>query len=276
MKYKKDSFIVIPNKDAIAGQKPDVQAVYFWICNFANKDGSCFPSIATLSKNAGASRRRVFECIKELETIGVISKETRKKGKQNMTNVYQLMIVDGGGSAGHALGSAADALGGGAPHAQRTQLSSELNQNNSEEGVVPTPPSDVKTFIDFFFDASQKIQGVKPMIAGGKEGMLIKNKLKTYDLLRLQKLAVWYLSDRKQVKNQRNGEFEWRYRYAPSISTMMSSAFFNDILKEEKNPEFMRRFSDIAPRLFGRTEFSKEFDRKKADLFGKMAVPHES
>jgi hypothetical protein len=271
MKYKKDSFIVIPNKEAISGQKPDVQAVYFWICNFANKDGSCFPSVATLSKNSGVSRRRIFQCIQELETIGVITKETRKKGKENLTNVYQIMIVDVGGGAGHALPSADGALGGSASHAQRTQLNSELNKPNKEGDE--TSPSDVKVFIDFFFNASQKIQGVKPMIAGGKEGMLIKNKLKHYNLERLQKLAVWYLSDRKQVKNQRNGEFEWRYRYAPSISAMMSSAFFNDILKEEHNPEFLRRFSDIAPRIFGRSPMADKIDQLKRETFGKMTVP---
>ena len=274
MRYKKDSFIVIPNKDTIAGQKPDVQAVYFWICNFANRDGSCFPSVATLSKNSGVGRTKVFACIAQLETIGVITKEQRKKGNSNLTNVYQIMITDGGSSRGE-LGSAPHELGASSPHEQRTQSSSELNPINSKEGVVPTPPSDVKTFIDFFFKASQVIQGVKPMIAGGKEGMLIKTKLKTYDLERLQKLAVWFLSDRKQVRNQRTGDFEWRNRYAPSISAMMSSAFFNDILKEEQNPEFLRRFGSYAERIMGRTDFAKELDRKKAALFGGMVKEHQ-
>jgi len=111
MKYTKDSFIVIPDRDALYGMKPDTQAVFMWICRFADSDGLCFPSKKTLSAASGVSKRRVFDCLSELEEAGILRQETRKRGKTFTSNLYQVMLVEPQvvqevheGSAGGALG----------------------------------------------------------------------------------------------------------------------------------------------------------------------------
>ena len=126
MRYEKGSFIVIPNKQIIKGQPPEVQSVYFWICEHSDEQGICFPSVTTLSNKSGVSKRKVYDCVLQLENLGIIKKTNRKNGKENMTNVYQVMIIDLP-SAPYALPSAQDAVGGSAPRAEITQ--SIINYN---------------------------------------------------------------------------------------------------------------------------------------------------
>lgn len=94
MKYKKGTFINIPNKGAIKGQKSFTQSVYLWICEHADDEGLCYPSITTLSKEAGVSRRQVMREITNLENLGILQKEIRAINNKKTTNLYQIMILD--------------------------------------------------------------------------------------------------------------------------------------------------------------------------------------
>lgn len=94
MKYKKGTFITVPNREVLAGLKPDVQCVFMWLCNFADDDGICYPSHKKLSTCSGVSKRQIMRCVKALEDAGLITKTKRKRGKKNETNVYQIIIVD--------------------------------------------------------------------------------------------------------------------------------------------------------------------------------------
>lgn len=75
---------------------PSVQVVYMWICNFADSEGQCFPSVKLIAECAGVSDRCVYKSINELEKIGILSHDTRKNGKENLTNLYQIEMVDSG------------------------------------------------------------------------------------------------------------------------------------------------------------------------------------
>lgn len=119
MKYKKGTFITVPNRDVLYGMKGDTQSVYMWICRFTNDDGNCFPSIKKISECSGVSARRVNNCIKELVSAGLMTKKNRKDGDTYISNYYQLELVEvGGGYAGGAVpmqevhkGSAGGAVG---------------------------------------------------------------------------------------------------------------------------------------------------------------------
>jgi hypothetical protein len=139
MKYKKGTFVTVPNRDILKGEKSSTQNVFFWICDYANEKGECFPSRETLARNAGLkSLRSVDKCLKRLEKIGLITKTIRfkKNSKEKRTNLYQVMIIDYSkdkdGGAGNARGGAKNVQDSGANFAQRTKLNSGqklLNQN---------------------------------------------------------------------------------------------------------------------------------------------------
>jgi DNA-binding Lrp family transcriptional regulator len=112
MKYKKGSFITIPNIEKLKELDAYSQALFIWMCYHSNQDGFCFPSRKKLAEESGMSLASVKRSIKKLEDKGVIKKTTRKKGKKNMTNLYEIIIL--------RVGS------------ERTQGGSERTQGGSE------------------------------------------------------------------------------------------------------------------------------------------------
>lgn len=110
MKYNKGSFVTVPNKNHLAGLEPYVQSVYFWICSYADEDGTCFPSRTTLAKNAGCSVKSVDRALELLSDRGFLSKKVRSSEKKKLTNLYQLMIMGGVASEGRQ-GSVSQSLG---------------------------------------------------------------------------------------------------------------------------------------------------------------------
>ncbi len=123
MKYTKGSFLIVPNKSFIIGCEPQVQAVYLWVCNYADEEGCCFPSRQTLANNAGCSVKSVDRALEVLIEIGVLSKSTRKYGEKNLTNIYQILI---GGSVPQSLGGVPQSLG--VASEGRTELNPFLTQ----------------------------------------------------------------------------------------------------------------------------------------------------
>lgn len=99
MRYAKGSFVIVPNKDYLPGLEPYIQAVYFWICSFADENGVCFPSRTTIAIRAGCSVKSVDRAIERLCLDQILRKETRKNEDKNLTNVYQIMIDPWGGDS---------------------------------------------------------------------------------------------------------------------------------------------------------------------------------
>lgn len=97
MKYIKNTFVVIPNKEFLRGKPAQLQVVYFWLCDHADESGICFPSRKLLSEEARVSIKTVDMCIKTLTDAEVLVKTARKikDNKQNLSNLYQIMILDG-------------------------------------------------------------------------------------------------------------------------------------------------------------------------------------
>mgnify|MGYP000955562568 CR=1 FL=1 len=110
MKYEKGSFIVVPNKHTIATLEAFSQLIYFWLCDFADDDGACWPSRMTLANRAKVSVKTVDRALAQLEERGLIKKENRFYENAPTTNFYQLYIVKGGSVLG-TLGSPSQTLG---------------------------------------------------------------------------------------------------------------------------------------------------------------------
>lgn len=101
MKYEKGSFITLPNREKISGLDPNAQCLYIWLCYHANQSGECFPSRKLLAIEAGMSIDSIKRATKKLVDEGIIKKTTRKKGKQNITNIYEIIIGGVGANSTH-------------------------------------------------------------------------------------------------------------------------------------------------------------------------------
>ena len=120
-KYEAGTFILVPNKEVIRGMDPRTQALYIWVCSYANNRGECFPSIATLASDTGCCVNTVKKSLGLLVKTGLLKKINRKgEDGLNLTNLYQLMTIplpeEVGGVGHHMPGMGHHMPEGGSPH----------------------------------------------------------------------------------------------------------------------------------------------------------------
>jgi hypothetical protein len=68
------------------------------LADMANEEGQCWPSLATLAKRAGVSRRQVMRSVKELENGEIIWVDVERRVVEpgmNLTNLYTLKMLEG-------------------------------------------------------------------------------------------------------------------------------------------------------------------------------------
>lgn len=99
-KKVKHNFFISYNM--IFKQKISVHAklVYIYLCKCADGNDCSFPSYSTIGENCSISRRTAIEAVKELEAIGLVTKQAQKTKKgDHASNLY---IVTDTPSAGDA------------------------------------------------------------------------------------------------------------------------------------------------------------------------------
>lgn len=92
MKYEKGSFITVPHRSSILGIGAGPQALYMWLCSYANMEGECFPSRKTLAESIGCSERAIDTYIDELVVAGLVRKEPRYNENKQLSNNYYLPL----------------------------------------------------------------------------------------------------------------------------------------------------------------------------------------
>lgn len=94
MKYKKGTFVVVPIEE-LEKVPATSQAMFIWMCKFADEDGICFPSRKKLATLLNIALRTVDTHLALLVEAGLITKTNRKKvgTKENMSNLYQIQVV---------------------------------------------------------------------------------------------------------------------------------------------------------------------------------------
>jgi len=95
MKYKKGEFITIPNVNQLNSISATAQALFLWLCNYADEEGVCFPSRTTLSNNLNCSVRTVDSHLTELVKAGFLQKEERYFDNKQTSNKYQILLMEG-------------------------------------------------------------------------------------------------------------------------------------------------------------------------------------
>ena len=72
---------------------PRAKAVYIFLKDHADKDGTCWPGINTIATGVSLSRSTVKRALEDLVRAGLVTKERRWRGNGSLTsNLYQIKL----------------------------------------------------------------------------------------------------------------------------------------------------------------------------------------
>ncbi|QDQ76500.1 conserved phage C-terminal domain-containing protein [Enterobacter hormaechei] len=138
---------------ASSGMKLSSVAIMARLADFSSDEGVSWPSIATIARQIGAGESTVRTAISQLEKDGWLTRQQRRKGNRNASNVYQLNVSKLQEAAFSHL-SESDASKFDASKSDPSKFDASKNSNNgsfhpSESGGDPsvkstTDPSDKK------------------------------------------------------------------------------------------------------------------------------------
>jgi len=87
--------IKLTNKVFETDLAPAPKIVLISLCDFANDDGICFPSLATLSAKASVKKTNLTYILKSFEALGIIKREARKRiNGSNTSTVYKIQNIE--------------------------------------------------------------------------------------------------------------------------------------------------------------------------------------
>ncbi|MFT8928349.1 MAG: conserved phage C-terminal domain-containing protein [Sporolactobacillus sp.] len=88
-----EGYGIIPKK-TMKDQRLSIEAkaIYGFICSYAGKGDSAFPSVRFICHCLGISERRFYNHRKSLVDLGYIRIENRYDGQRNKTNVYRIIF----------------------------------------------------------------------------------------------------------------------------------------------------------------------------------------
>jgi len=95
---------------------------------------------------------------------------------------------------------------------------------------------DIKKFIDFFFEAAQKIKKTKPVITHGKDGVLTKLALNKLSLSQMEQLALWFFTKKQGL--------------SLTIGAMLSRKVLDGLKYDMERPDFFKEIDAIYSEYF--------------------------
>ncbi|MEP9332527.1 conserved phage C-terminal domain-containing protein [Enterobacter hormaechei] len=133
---------------ASSGMKLSSVAIMARLADFSSDEGVSWPSIATIARQIGAGESTVRTAISQLEKDGWLTRQQRRKGNRNASNVYQLNVTKLQAAAFSHL-SESDASKSDASKFDASKNSNNGSFHPSESGGDPsvkstTDPSDKK------------------------------------------------------------------------------------------------------------------------------------
>jgi uncharacterized phage protein (TIGR02220 family) len=78
---------------AAAGMKLSMVAIMARLADFSSDEGLCWPSVGTIARQIGAGESTVRTALAKLEKDGWITRQQRRKGNRNASNMYQLNVA---------------------------------------------------------------------------------------------------------------------------------------------------------------------------------------
>lgn len=83
------------NKAFEADLAPTPKIVLIALCDYANDEGRCFPSLATLSTKTNVKKTNLTYILKAFEALKVVSRTTRKRNNgSNASTIYQIKNIE--------------------------------------------------------------------------------------------------------------------------------------------------------------------------------------
>ncbi|HGK4779272.1 TPA: conserved phage C-terminal domain-containing protein [Enterobacter cloacae] len=120
---------------AASGMKLSSVAIMARLADFSSDEGVSWPSISTIARQIGAGESTVRTAISQLEKDGWLTRQQRRKGNRNASNVYQLNVAKLQAAAFSHL-SDSDAS---KSDASKTDASiSEASKNDEKGGFHPS------------------------------------------------------------------------------------------------------------------------------------------
>jgi hypothetical protein len=174
------------------------------LADFSNDAGESWPSLKVLAQKARLTRRQTIRVLKKLEQVGEIRKSPSNGGR-NRRNHYFITLPKNGDiitlKKCHPLTKKGDTGVTRNVDVDVTRIKPSFNRH--KESLKPKPSNShnrpskdadprVKQFIDYWH--AEFLQSFKERYHfTGKDAALIQNLLATYELERLQELAVKFL-----------------------------------------------------------------------------------
>jgi hypothetical protein len=205
MKYKKGSFITVPNREQLEGIPATAQCLFMWLCYHANQDGKCFPSRKRLAELCCVSIDMIDKMVKILEEKTLLLKTKRKKkGKnENHTNIYEILI----GGVADTNGYLADHNGEGLADHNGSELNPLSLTQSTEEALTQKTGKFIQDFKKIFGETTIKKEFI-PELKAFADYWTEPNKSRTK--LRFEMEKTWDMKRRfaKWMRNKKDWSFE--------------------------------------------------------------------
>ncbi len=180
------------------------------IADFADDHGKAWPSVSTLAKKARISERHTQKVIKQLKDMGELVADQRPSGHWG-TNLYRITLNPEGVANCHqggeleATGGVASDAKGGELEATLTVMNRHKNHRGRKTPSLKNSDSRIKEFFTWWNIEYQRRIGEPYVISGGKDGALIKNLLRTFDLPKLKTQALRFFDSKDSWVQERGG-----------------------------------------------------------------------
>lgn len=225
MKYIKGDYFIVPNRDFLRGKPANYRSVYVALCVYANEDGECFPSIKTICETASVSKNNLKSIIDQMVADGVLAKTNRMDGKENKSNLYQIMLM-GGGSNGVQGGGSNE--GQGWVKSGNVTISTELEPISKDIGQVVSK--------------SKKAGKIPTPISPAESQDLISRLHTNFGRADYEELISEYMKRRKMVFKTREAFYETVNRHRKIAKKLVESFMVKDIVKGIEQAQ--KRFAD--------------------------------
>ena len=203
-----------------------------FISGITSRDGK------RLDYGTGLSRPSVVEALKNLFKAGAIFIEKDNKG-----NYYEInldMNVEEVVKKVNQLRKLTNISKESKPKQVKLFNLQKKGNKGNKVILVDKKLSTYQQFINFFYEITEKTRGIKPIITG-KDGKNLKRVLKLNILssTELEQLALYFLAN------------SYYKKFAPSVSTFLSSGILNGLANSLKNrEEFWKELDGYTQRYF--------------------------
>jgi len=165
------------------------------IADFADDHGKAWPAVPTLAKKARISERHTQKVIKQLKDMGELVVDQGASGYSG-TNLYRITMKPEGVAKCHQ---------GGELEATQSVMNRHKNHSGRKTPSLKNSDSGVKEFFAYWKDEYHKRFGEPYVFNGGKEGRLIKDYLRQFDLPKLKTLALRFLDSKDSWVQEHGG-----------------------------------------------------------------------